>query len=358
MTQSSCVGILGMRASSLVLALVATACVSARPSPAPSPTLSPTLSPAPSPTPSPPPTAAAWPPSLDVPTLPPPGPISAVGYPAGVRMCLPDPADHAGFTDTGEFGYCAHAMDWACEFVDAGGRRRAESSAASGDSPQEDPAKAHALEAWMKSHLPALHVANCVVTPASLAGTWAYPDIIVHVSTAPPRWQGDKLLSQPFVRLGGSVAGRAPAFPVTISPRRKELSYNTTELNELALSPDGSELGWVVHSYCGEWCNEFEVTRTPAARFASLVYNDSGFAAYRAGDLAKAKDLFLRAAYIDADAELPAYNLACAYARLGDPHAEAALALAIARGGDKVRARAAGTRTSPLCARRLGSRSS
>ena len=48
----------------------------------------------------------------------------------------------------------------------------------------------------------------------------------------------------------------------------------------------------------------------------------------------------MRAAYVDPARELPAYNLACAYARLNDPRAEAALALAIERGGDAVRARA------------------
>jgi len=59
------------------------------------------------------------------------------------------------------------------------------------------------------------------------------------------------------------------------------------------------------------------------------------------GKLERAVELFARAAYVDPTRELPAYNLACAYARLKDGRAEAALDLAIGRGGDAVRARAA-----------------
>ena len=73
----------------------------------------------------------------------------------------------------------------------------------------------------------------------------------------------------------------------------------------------------------------------------SLVYNDAGFRAFEKGKLDRAVDLFARAAYAAPSREqLPAYNLPCAYARLHDGRAEAALDLAIKRGGDAVRARA------------------
>ena len=313
--------------------------------------------------------ADPWPAALGVPTMPAPGTISVDGYPTRITKCLPDPADHAGFTPDGEeFGYCSHGMSWRCELVGRDGKRRSETSAATSDSPAEDPAKARTLETWMGAHLPALAVGNCTVTPARLAGTWDYPDITLHVSTVGGIVDGDRVRSQPFVRIGGSVGGAGAVFPVTESaphiplsaPAAGEIAYHVAELNELALSPDGKELGWVVHSYCGEWCDDFRVVRTTTAHFAALVYNDTGYAAYRGGDLAKAADLFARAAYVDRLAELPAYNLACAYARLGDARARPALETAIARGGARVRERArkdadlAGVRTADWFERLTG----
>ena len=85
------------------------------------------------------------------------------------------------------------------------------------------------------------------------------------------------------------------------------------ELNALVLSPDAAELGIVVHANCMKWYDEFQIARMPVARFASLVYDDTGFRALQA----------------------------CAYARKNDSLAETALTLAITRGGDAVRARAA-----------------
>lgn len=79
----------------------------------------------------------------------------------------------------------------------------------------------------------------------------------------------------------------------------------------------------------------------PAARFASMVYNDTGFRLLQKGLLDRAAELLLRAAFVDPTRELPADNLACTYARMGDARAEAALGLAVARGGDTVRTRAA-----------------
>jgi hypothetical protein len=367
-----------MGATRPVLLLLVSACAPAAPAPA--------LSSAPAPTPAPaapsasapapatsaaPASADAWPASLGVPPLPAPGPVAITGYPTQLTQCLPDPADHAGFTtDTDEFGYCAHGMGWKCEFVDAEGRRRVESSAASANSPDEDPHKARWLEGWMKTHLPALAVDKCKVTPRPLAGTWAYPDIALRAVTVPASFAGNRLVSQPLVRLGGSVDGAPAVFPVTRSaphtamsaPGSGEIPYNVAELNDLALSADGKELGWVVHSFCGEWCDDFRVERVAAAHLAALVYNDTGFAAYRAGDLAKAKTLFLRAAYIDPTAELAAYNLACVLARTGDPRVEDALKLAVARGGAGVKERARkdadfdGVRTAEWFARVTGGR--
>ena len=288
-----------------------------------------------------------WPEALPKPVLAAPGPIKVIGFPTDLTTCLPDPAEHAGFTKDGaELGYCMHGMNTRCELVDHAGHTRKLTSTKEADSPATDPAKEKEIGAWVKeAGLPALGKGNCVLHPPKLAGTWAYPDIVVNVAHVESSFKGERLVSQPLVRIGGAVGSDAPVHPITYAPPRLpmpegEVPFNTTEVNALALSPDGTELGVVIHAYCGEWCDRFQVVRMPVGRLASLVYNDSGFRALKAGQLDRAADLFLRAAYADETRELPAYNLACTYARQGDARAEPALALAIARGGDAVRARA------------------
>jgi hypothetical protein len=300
--------------------------------------------------------ADAWPAALPSPKLPSRGPITVIGYPSDLRTCLPDPAENAGFTKDGaELGYCMHAMTTRCELVDRGGHTRLLSSQKNDDSPAGDPAKERAIAAFIKdSGLPALARRDCTLRPPPLSGTWAYPDIVVNVAridasfTKGTSGAEDKLRSQPLVRIGGAVDGEPPVYPLSYSAPHRimtpatlgEIPFGVTELNALVLSPDGTEVGIVVHAFCMEWCDDFQVVRMPAARLASLVYNDTGFRALEKGKLERAVDLFTRAAYVDPTRELPAYNLACAYARLKDARAEAALDLAIKRGGDAVRARA------------------
>ncbi len=300
--------------------------------------------------------ALAWPSSLPTPQLPPPGPIKTIGYPADVRTCLPDPATDAGFTrDGAELGYCMHGMATVCELLDRSGHKRSLTSSRSDGMPGPDSAQDKVIAAFVKeSGLPTLARHDCMLRPPPLTGTWAYPDIVVHASRLDPSFakgptgNEDKLLSQPLVKLGGAALGEAPVYPLTYSPPHRplvppsagEIPFNVTELNALALSPDGTELGIVIHANCMEYCDDFQIVRMPVSRFASLVYNDTGYRALQQDKLDRAADLFLRAAFIDPTRELPAYNLACAYARLNDPRAEAALDLAIQRGGDAVRARA------------------
>jgi len=257
-----------------------------------------------------------------------------------------------------ELGYCAKAMGSRCELVDRNGKTRAMASQTSmreGNGPQ-DLVNDRLIADFLKdSGLPRLAQGDCTLRPPPLAGTWAHPDIVVNVLRLEASFKKgptpveDKVASQPLVRVGGAVDGEPPVYPLTYSaphrvmtpPTLGEIPYNVTELNALVLSPDGTELGVVVHANCMEWCDDFQVARMPAARFASLVYNDAGFRALKQGKLERAIELFLRAAYVDEARELPAYNLACAYARKGDPLAETALELAITRGGDAVRTRAA-----------------
>ena len=187
------------------------------------------------------------------------------------------------------------------------------SSQKNGDSPSGDPAKERAIVAFMKDEgLPALARDDCTLRPPALTGTWAYPDIVVNVSRIAASFAkgkasaDDKLVSQPLVRVGGAVLGEAPVYPLTYSAPHHtmtpaslgEIPYNVTELNALVLSPDGTELGVVVHANCMEWCDEFQVARMPASRFASLVYNDTGFRALERQARTRRRALLARG-YVD-----------------------------------------------------------
>jgi hypothetical protein len=278
--------------------------------------------------------ASTWP--LPTPELPGPAPIAAVGYPIGVVGCLPEPAHIAGFTSDGaELGSCNSSMGIRCELIDRSGKRRTE-EAGGPDMSAAEAKRVSTIEAAMKARgIPELAKSkdDCSFQTPPLKGNFKYGDIKLHVSSGGA--QGEVLL------VGGSVAGESPVFPFTYHPNNGGLFFHETEINALQLSPDETEIGIVTHTNCGEWCDEFQLARMPVERFAAGVYNDAGFRAYKAGDMPKARELFLRAAYIESKWDLAAYNLACVYAKTGDvKNAEVALRLAIARGGDPVKKRA------------------
>jgi hypothetical protein len=144
------------------------------------------------------------------------------------------------------------------------------------------------------------------------------------------------------LRVGGFVRGHDPVHPITLRVKSKipDLTFDGA-WNAIVVSPDSSEIAFVGHFFCMEWCNEIVITRMTTGQLASHIYNDTGFRLHQKKDYAASRDLFLKAAWADPRAPLPPYNLACAYALLGDePNAEKALRLAIAVGGDKVKARA------------------
>ncbi len=85
------------------------------------------------------------------------------------------------------------------------------------------------------------------------------------------------------MKLGGAALGEPPVHPLTYSPAHRPLG------------PPSSELGIVVHANCMEYCDDFQIVRMPVSRFASLVYNDTGFRALQQGKLDRAAELFLRA---------------------------------------------------------------
>ena len=286
--------------------------------------------------------SAPAPPSLPSPPPLAPAPIRVVGYPLTVSTGMNDPADIVGFTrDGAEYGYCGtvgarYPAVTSCDFVRRDGTHHLLSS---DDHDGFVPAKKKALDAWVRDQgVPKLDFSgppeNHLAHP--LRGAWAFSDITVWVNPV----QADGVTTNAVVKLGGVVAGEPVVYPVVLAAKPMgQVKYHTSIVNDLSLSPDGTEIGAVGHFFCMEWCNAFEIYRAKVGAFASLVYNDAGFARHEKHDWSRAAELFLKAAAADPSAKLPPYNLACAWARLGDARAKDALAVAIARDpGAKARA--------------------
>jgi hypothetical protein len=257
--------------------------------------------------------------------------MKVVGYPASIATGMNDPADVVGFTNDGsEYGYCATigARDPAmtmCETIQRDGTKKVRST--DDESGQYSKARATSLDAWIKASGMATIPPNGSPTKRlarPVTGNWAFTDITVRLAVA-----GDGVKTSAVLQVGGAVNGEPPVYPVTLSAKAGTAPFHTVWTNDLALSPDGTEIGIVGGFFCMEWCDDFVVYRNRVGAFASLVYNDTGFRHHKKGDYARAAELFLAATSADESAKLPPYNLACAWARLGDPRAKDALALAI-----------------------------
>jgi hypothetical protein len=246
-----------------------------------------------------------------------------------------DPAEWVGFTSDGaEYGYCAELGGrdpqlTRCETLLRDGTSKSRSS----DDAQGYSASAmKALTTWRSSSgLAALNfnVDRSKWFGKPLRGEWAFSDITIRAITV----SGDGLQTSALVKLGGAVGGEAPVYPVVLAkkPTVPGITYHSSFINDISLSPDGAEIGVIGHYFCSEWCDEFVVYRNRTNAFAALVYNDTGFRHHKQGKYARAAELFLAATWADPKAKLPPYNLACAWARLGDVRAKDALAVALER---------------------------
>jgi hypothetical protein len=269
------------------------------------------------------PSDAVAPPQAAAVDFGPPGPIVVKGYPAPLQgVGMADHITHGGFTKDGtELGYCEPAGGrggTVCAFEGKDGKT-ADTFDFGG--PDDTTGKeTRRVTAWLHEH-----GIVAVTKPPPLTGSWAFArDITLQV-----RSLGGEL------DVGGSLSGEAPVFPIVVRPPRNGgLEYQFTEADLIALSPDGSELGVIAHSFCMEYCDPKETARLPVTRFAARIYNDTAFVHHKQGDFAKSADLFAKATAANPDDSLFAYNLACAYARLSDPRADAALCKYIALGGD------------------------
>src|ERR1700722_10597957 len=171
--------------------------------------------------------------------------------------------------------------------------------------------------------------------------SWAYGDIEVTWAVTPGRQE--PLPPIPGVlRVGGRVKGESPVFHVMLSDTSLGGYHDRIHPEMLSLSSDGEYLGVIAHAYAGEYSDSFPTALVPVGELAAHVYNDTGLVHHKRGDFARAAELFKRATFANPSFALGAYNLACADARVGSPETEAALVLAIARGGDEVREKAVG----------------
>lgn len=263
-------------------------------------------------------------------------PIKVVGYPKSVATGMNDPAAWVGFTNDGsEYGYCAElgARDpssTTCETVLRDGSTKIRSS----DDAKHDysPALMKELSAWRTSSgLTKLRFDGYWETwlAKPIKADWRFGDVTIWANPV----GGDGVKINAVVKIGGAVDGEAPVYPVILEPKARGtgLAYHTSWVNDLSISPDGTEIGAVGGFFCMEWCDDFVVYRNGTAAFASLVYNDTGFRHHKKAEWARAAELFLKATWADPKAKLPPYNLACAWARLNDERAKDALAVAIER---------------------------
>jgi len=279
----------------------------------------------------------------------PPGPLVIKGYPTPLQLGMRDFATMVGYSKDGS---SAIACGRLTPIGDAKGAELADTCAFNKGSKteramvEEGPSGAYvgtALAEQLKQIKEGgplvLHqdLSSNTLDPPPVKATWPYAkDLVLSLSTL-ERKDGGLVL-----RVGGSVAGGDPVFPVTIAVDSKipDVPYSGA-WNAVMASPDGKELAFVGHFYCMEWCNELVITRLSYAKLASVVLNDSGFRLHQKKDWAGSRDLFLKATWANPEAPLPPYNLACAYALLGDEaNAAKALKLAISLGGDTVKARA------------------
>jgi len=184
-----------------------------------------------------------------------------------------------------------------------------------------------------------------------LGGAWPHADVRFAFEAAVDA------PAKPIVSFGGRVDDEEPVFPVrfdfpafpaparppdgpTAEEWQREFSWLGAEIWRVQLSPSGAELAVVARLRGPHWTEVAAAKRTSVDAFVARIYNDTGMRHHERREYPRAAELFRKATTVDPKAALPAYNLACAYARLRDPRTEAALSTAIALGGPTAAARA------------------
>jgi hypothetical protein len=182
-----------------------------------------------------------------------------------------------------------------------------------------DPSTAHAdpkLTAQVKAM-----VAKLALTRS--AGSWRFARDLQLTWDAP---------NGGTVRVGARVRGEKPSWAITLRSDNRDAPSGAATPVLLAVSPDGTKLGAIGHMTTGEFSDRMPTAVVETARVAAMAYDDAGFAHHQKKEWAVARALFEKAAAADPTFALPAFNLACAAARMGDAAlGDTALRVAILR---------------------------
>ncbi|MEZ4309545.1 MAG: hypothetical protein R3F14_16025 [Polyangiaceae bacterium] len=233
-------------------------------------------------------------------------PIRIAGYPGLVGSGFAAVALAAGFTSDGAaVGVCFNSggADTAtCRFQDRAGAEQAidvPMTFPPGEPERLDPPSAARGMPMLRRVGPAAY--DYEAPP--LTGTWAFGrDIVLHVAEIKGESNG---VAAPRLRFGGSVRGRAAVFPIEI--QRPPVDSVPSDVhfirpNAVALSPDGQDLGLVVHSAVGEYDSTYTLHRIPARTLAARIYAMTAGNARGAGDIAASRSLCALAVAADARA--------------------------------------------------------
>lgn len=275
------------------------------------------------------------PPFARVPPLA-PGPIAVKGYPHNIRNGMNDIAQHAGFSsDSSVYAWCQTGGGrpmTRCEIIARDGTTKKMEAVEGETDPSGRPlasevAKKKEIDRFLAADKIPEIVSKDAMTaiPPAVSGTWSFTDITIDVARIAASGP-----SSAHVKVGGAVGGEAPVHPIVLrSTAVPAAPPHFAALNSLAVAPDGSDIGMLGHFFACEYCDTFVAKRMPVRAFASLVYNETGYRHHQKKDFTRAAEQFLKAVNADPAAKLPPYNLACAWARLGDPRAKDALAYAV-----------------------------
>jgi hypothetical protein len=247
-----------------------------------------------------------------------PSALRVHGYPVIVGSGMAAVAVRAGFTRDGEtLGVCwsdGGSESLHCRFVD---RREATRDL-------EIPflyGKGVPMYAIDESNKDAMWLAEQAVPklvlegPAAwdlrappIKGMWRFArDIELHlVEVKEDRKRGQEA----ELRVGGSVRGRDPVFPITIRRPIKPPPYEAVPPNAvhfirpnyLGLSPDASELGLIVHSAQMEYDSTYTIHRWPVEEVAAQIYSATAEAVRAGGGPAEAARLCTLALHLRKDA--------------------------------------------------------
>jgi hypothetical protein len=225
----------------------------------------------------------------------PAGPIVIRGYPVDVGSGFAAVAVRGGFTPDGdELGVCyfdGGAENAHCKLVGRSGRARGFDVRAKDDGFSLDLRSPAGKQA--AGLAPLMHRGDAAYDfwGPPLRGHWPFArDIVLHVAQVAGKKNG---LAFPKLRVGGSVRGRAAVYPLEIQrPLQREVNdVHFIRPNVIALSPDGSELGIVVHSATMEYDATYTFHRVDVKAFVAHIYALSAKAARDANAQVDAKDL-------------------------------------------------------------------